>query len=258
MPSATTILITGAGSGIGAATAGLAARRGHSLILLDFNADGVRATAQDARAQGVKAVDIAADVTDAPALAAAIDRGVAEVGVPRGAVCCAGIDRGGPSHELDVDVWDQVIGTNLRGTFLTARAVIGHLLAAGQPGSIVCISSVLASVATPGGTAAYCASKGGVASLVRSLAVEYADRGIRINALAPGATETPLMWAPVAPEDLPSMREIVDGDVPMGRVAIPIEQAQAALWLLSDETTYMTGSELVVDGGVLARASLSV
>ena len=239
MPSATTYLITGAGSGIGAATAGLAARRGHSLILLDFNADGVRATAQDARAQGVKAVDIAADVTDAPALAAAIDRG-------------------GPSHELDVETWDRVIDTNLRGTFLTARAVIGHLLAAGQPGSIVCISSVLASVATPGGTAAYCASKGGVASLVRSLAVEYADRGIRINALAPGATETPLMWAPVAPEDLPSMREIVDGDVPMGRVAIPIEQAQAALWLLSDETTYMTGSELVVDGGVLARASLSV
>jgi NAD(P)-dependent dehydrogenase (short-subunit alcohol dehydrogenase family) len=258
MPSATTILITGAGSGIGAATAGLAARRGHNLILLDRDADGVRATAKDARSTGVDAVEIAVDVTDAPALAAAIDRGVAEAGVPRGTVCCAGIDRGGPSHELDVDVWDRVIGTNLRGTFLTARAVIGHLLAAGQPGAIVCISSVLATIATPGGTAAYCASKGGVASLVRSLAIEYADRGIRVNALAPGATETPLMWAPVAPEDLPSMREIVDGDVPLGRVAIPIEQAQAALWLLSDESTYVTGSELVVDGGVLARGALSV
>jgi NAD(P)-dependent dehydrogenase (short-subunit alcohol dehydrogenase family) len=258
MPSATTILITGAGSGIGAATAGLAARRGHALILLDLDADGIRATADDARGAGVNAVEIAVDVTDAPALAAAIDRGVAEAGVPRGAVCCAGIDRGGPSHELDVATWDRVLNTNLRGTFLTARAVIGHLLAAGQPGAIVCISSVLASVATPGGTAAYCASKGGVASLVRSLAVEYADRGIRVNALAPGATETPLMWAPVAPEDLAAMRETVDGDVPMGRVAVPVEQAQAALWLLSDEATYMTGSELVVDGGVLARASLSV
>src|SRR3954451_12056282 len=117
MPSATTILITGAGSGIGAATAGLAARRGHSLILLDLDADGIRATADDARGAGVNAVEIAVDVTDAPALAAAIDRGVAEAGVPRGAVCCAGIDRGGPSHELDVATWDRVLNTNLRGTF---------------------------------------------------------------------------------------------------------------------------------------------
>ena len=82
MPSATTILITGAGSGIGAATAGLAARRGHPLILLDLDADGIRATADDARGAGVNAVEIAVDVTDAPALAAAIDRGVAEAGVP--------------------------------------------------------------------------------------------------------------------------------------------------------------------------------
>ena len=155
-------------------------------------------------------------------------------------------------------VISRVLNTNLRGTFLTCRSVIRHQLEAGKPGALVCISSVLASVATPGGSAAYCASKGGVASLVRSLAVEYADRGIRINALAPGATETPLMWAPVKPEDMAQMRAQVNGEIPLGRLADPEEQGSAALWLLSDEARYVTGSELAVDGGVLARASLSV
>ena len=258
MADTTTILITGAGSGIGAATARLAAARGHRLILHDLTAAGLEATAGAARDAGAEVSAIPVDVTDPPALEAAIDRGVAEQGVPTGAVTCAGIDRGGPSHELDVATWDRVLDTNLRGTFLTCRSVIRHQLAAGRPGALVCISSVLASVATPGGSAAYCASKGGVASLVRSLAVEYADRGIRINALAPGATETPLMWAPVKPEDLADMRAAVNAEVPLGRLADPDEQALAALWLLSDEARYVTGSELAVDGGVLARASLSV
>jgi NAD(P)-dependent dehydrogenase (short-subunit alcohol dehydrogenase family) len=258
MAETTTILITGAGSGIGAATARLAADRGHRLILLDLDAEGLRATAAHAGGAGVQASAIDVDVTDPAALEAAIDRGVSEQGVPAGAVTCAGIDRGGASHELDVATWDRVLNTNLRGTFLTCRTVIRHQLAAGRPGALVCISSVLASVATPGGSAAYCASKGGVASLVRSLAIEYADRGIRINALAPGATETPLMWAPVKPEDMADMRTAVNGEIPLGRLAEPLEQALAALWLLSDEARYVTGSELAVDGGVLARASLSV
>ncbi len=199
----------------------------------------------------------AVDVTDPPALADAVDRGVATVGIPGGAVCCAGLDRGGPSHELTVETWDLVLATNLRGTFLTCQAVIRQLLAAGQPGSIVCLSSVLASVATPGGSAAYCASKGGVASLVRSLAIEYAAAGIRVNALAPGATETPLMWAPVPAGEVDEMRRVVESEVPMGRLADPDEQAKAAHWLLSDDAAYVTGSELRVDGGVVARAVLS-
>jgi NAD(P)-dependent dehydrogenase (short-subunit alcohol dehydrogenase family) len=258
MADSTTILITGAGSGIGGATARLAAERGHRLILLDLDAEGLRATAAHAAGAGAQHTAIEVDVTDPAALEAAIDRGVSEQGVPGGAVCCAGIDRGGPSHELEVATWDRVLNTNLRGTFLTCRTVIRHLLEAGRPGALVCISSVLASVATPGGSAAYCAEKGGVASLVRSLAVEYADRGIRINALAPGATETPLMWAPVQPEDMADMRAQVNGEIPLGRLADPEEQGSAALWLLSDEARYVTGSELAVDGGVLARASLSV
>jgi len=125
-------------------------------------------------------------------------------------------------------------------------------------GSIVCVSSPLAVVATPGGSGAYSASKGGVSALVRSLAVDYARRGIRVNALLPGPTETDLMWATVSAEEIDSTRELVAGEVPLGRLATPEEVARAAIWLLSDEASYVTGAQLPCDGGVLAKASISV
>lgn len=255
----TTVLVSGAASGIGEAVARLAAERGDALGLLDVDGAGLDRLAGQLRAAGAREVlPLVCDVSDAAAVDAAVTDVVRALGAPQQTFCCAGIDEGGPTAALPTEVWDRVIGVNLTGTFLVCRAVLRALTTQRMSGSIVCISSVLATVATAGGSAAYCASKGGVASLVRSLAIEHAGTGIRINALAPGATDTALMWAQVPDEELDAMRAEVEAEIPVGRLAAPKEQARAALWLASDQADYVTGAELAVDGGVLARAVLSV
>jgi glucose 1-dehydrogenase len=253
------ILVTGAASGIGAAAAHLAAERGYVVVALDRDDHAISSLAQKLHEGGAPdALALPVDVTDERALDGALDEATETVGLATDAVCCAGVDWGGPTHTITTESFDRLLGVNLRGTFLTCRGVIRRLVQAGQPGAIVCVSSVQAFVGVPGGTAAYAASKGGVTGMVRSLAIEYASRGIRVNAIAPGATETPLMWANVPESEMDSMRRQVCAEIPLGRLAAPAEQAAAALWLLSDEAAYMTGSHLVLDGGILARSSLSV
>jgi NAD(P)-dependent dehydrogenase (short-subunit alcohol dehydrogenase family) len=175
----------------------------------------------------------------------------------RGVVASAGIDRSAPFHELPTGDLDDLLAVNLRGTALTCREAIRRMLSA-NAGSIVCVSSPFAHVGGPAGTGAYSASKGGVSALVRALAVEYGPRGIRVNAVLPGPTETELMWAGVDPADVPRTRAQVATEVPLGRLADPDEPARAALWLLSDLASYVTGAELACDGGVLAKASVSI
>ena len=151
-----TLLVTGAGSGIGAATALLAAERGYSLILCDLDEAALDAVAEQARTAGSPVTEaFPLDVRNAGQLRDAFDRGIAAAGLPVGAVCCAGIDRGGPSHEMSEEDFDRIIDINLKGTFLTCRELIGRLLEAGQDGSIVCISSIAATVGLPQATA-YC------------------------------------------------------------------------------------------------------
>ncbi len=252
------VLVTGAASGIGAATAHLAAERGYGVALLDLDGSALEEMMPELRERGAPAAACAAaDVADARSLGDALETVSADLGIPTATVCCAGVDIGGSSAELPMDEFDRVLAVNLRGTFLTCRGVIRLLLEADLPGAIVCVSSISALIGVPGGTAAYSASKGGVASMVRSLAIEYADRGIRINALMPGATETPLMWANVPEGERATMRRRVCGEIPLGRLADPAEQARAALWMLSSEAAYMTGAELVLDGGIVAKAPLS-
>lgn len=254
-------LVTGAGSGIGAAVALLAAERGYRVAALDIDAHRAQRIAQLAQERGAPAtVAVAADVADADAVQEAMTTCVAALGPPVAVLANAGIERNGPAHQLPREDWQAVLDVNLTGAFLTARTAIGALLAADLPGSIVVTSSPSAFVGfAGGGNAAYSASKGGLSAMVRSLAIDYAPQGIRINAIVPGAIDTPLLVAHLAPDERTAARAAMQHDaraqIPLGRMGTPEEVAEAALWLWSGLASYVTGSHLVCDGGLMARSA---
>jgi len=252
--------VTGGGAGIGRAVALRCAARGDRVAVLDIDGGAARETAREALTAGADAaLGVECDVSREDRVAAAFEEAMAALGPLYGAFANAGMDAGGFLHELPFETWKRVLETNLTGIYLTCKYALQNLLKAGTPGSIVCTSSPAASVAFAAGAAgAYSASKGGVSALVRCMAVDYARYGIRVNAVVPGATETKLMWANVAPADMPEMRRRICEEVPLGRLASPDEPARAVAWLLSDESSYVTGSHLVCDGGILAKASISV
>jgi NAD(P)-dependent dehydrogenase (short-subunit alcohol dehydrogenase family) len=248
------VLVTGGARGIGLAVATLAAAAGGRVAVVDRDREALDAAAVQL---GGDALLVACDVRDEGQVRAAFDTALGELGSLQGVVASAGIDRGGPFHESTADDFDELIAVNLRGAALTCREAIRRMLPTGA-GSIVCVSSPFAFVGGPAGTGAYSASKGGVSALVKALAVEYGPRGIRVNAVLPGPTETDLMWANVSPADVPATRATVAAEVPLRRLADPLEPARAALWLLSDQASYVTGAQLACDGGVLAKASVSI
>lgn len=251
------LLVTGATGGIGEAIARAACAAGTGVAVLGRNAERVEELERElGESGGGDAVGVVADVSDAEQVEAAVRTAGERLGPIRGLVTSAAIDRGGLLHELAPSDFDEVIAINLRGTFLACRACVPQMIESGG-GSIVCVSSPLGLVATPQ-SGAYSASKAGIIALVRSLAVDYARDGIRANSLLPGPTETKLMWANVPDDEIAGMREVIDHEVPLGRLAEPEEVARAALWLLSDGAEYVTGAQLACDGGVLAKASVSV
>ncbi|MGD0362878.1 MAG: SDR family oxidoreductase [Bryobacteraceae bacterium] len=253
------IVVTGGGAGIGRAVAMQCAARGDRVVVLDIDGPAAREAAAAARAAGAEAaLGLECDVSREEHVARAFEE-IAGMGPLYGAFANAGLDTGGFLHELPFETWKRVLDTNLTGIYLTCKYALRQILKAGTPGSIVCTSSPAATVGFAAGAAgAYSASKGGISALVRSMAVDYARHGIRVNAVVPGATETRLMWANVAPADMPEMRRRVCEEVPLGRLASPDEPARAVVWLLSDESSYVTGSHLVCDGGILAKACISV
>ncbi len=255
-----TIVVTGGGSGIGRAVVLRCASRGDSVAVLDKHVDSARQTADEALGQGARqAIGLQCDVTKEHQLAEAFESIGQRLGTPYGLFANAGIDQGGLIHELPLETWQAVLDVNLTGIFLACKHALRAMLAARVAGSIVCTSSPTGFVAmAAGGASAYSATKAGISALVRCMAVDYASHGIRVNAIVPGATETPLMWNNVSPQNIPEMRAKVSSEIPLGRLAVPDDPARAVAWLLSEEAAYVTGSHLVCDGGILAKASISV
>jgi len=264
MPSSSskgrTIIVTGGGSGIGKAVALLCAKRGDNVAVLDRDENGANIAADEAKRNGANdALGVRCNVASEKEVEEAFENICERFGAPYGLFANAGIDVGGILHELPLETWHMVLETNLTGVFLSSKHALRRMMAARVPGSIVCTSSPTGFVAlAAGGAGAYSATKAGISALVRCMAIDYAQYGIRVNAIVPGATETRLMWNNVSAEEIPRMRDQVSKEIPLGRLAQPEDPAKAVVWLLSEESSYVTGSHLVCDGGILAKACISV
>jgi NAD(P)-dependent dehydrogenase (short-subunit alcohol dehydrogenase family) len=252
------VVITGAASGIGRAVALAQAAEGRRLALLDIDEHGVHAVADEARTLGAPSADAWRCDVSVESDVARVFAELATVGRVNAVFSNAGIERNEQAHRMSPTTWAQVLDTNLTGSFLVCRAAIATMLDGGDGGSIVCTSSPAAFQGfVAGGNAAYAASKGGIGAFVRSLAVDYAPHGIRVNAVVPGAIDTPILVAESddATASLARMKEEAQTQIPLGRLGHPDEVAKAVSWLLGPDSSYVTGTHLVCDGGLLARSS---
>jgi NAD(P)-dependent dehydrogenase (short-subunit alcohol dehydrogenase family) len=242
-------LITGAGSGIGAATARRFAREGCKVALSGRHAETLAAAASAIRDEGGEALVVVADVREAAQVRAALDSTLDAFGALHILHCNAGVLIPGAVHELADDDWATTVAINLTGTFLCAKHAIPALRAAGG-GSIIFTSSSSGIVGDLA-LAAYNATKTGLLGLCRQMALDYARERIRVNCICPGWIDTPFNDPIYAHLNMP--KESADDFIPMGRQGTPDDVAHAALFLASDEAAYITGQALIVDGGLTAQ-----
>lgn len=240
-------VVTGAASGIGRAIALGLAQAGANVALADRNAAALPGIAADIEAAGRRALVAAGDVTDAAYLATLMARTRDELGSVDIAVPAAGINARGAAADFAPDDYRRVVEVNLVAVFLTAQAA-GRVMIEQRRGSIVLISSVMGHVAAVGAPA-YASSKGGVSQLARTLALEWAQHNVRVNALCPGYVRTPFIQPLV---DDPARLAFLLERTPMKRLAEPEELVGPAVFLASDAASYVTGTSLFVDGGWVA------
>ncbi len=242
-------LVTGSSTGIGEAIAIRLAEEGVD-VAINYRRSEQKALETQEKARNanadVKTLVIQADVSDEQAVNRLFDTLLEEFGGLDILINNAGFQIAGDSHEITTEQFARVIATNLTGAFMCAQRAIQHFLAEEKPGSIINVSSVHQLIPKPR-FVGYSASKGGMENLTRTLALEYAPHGIRVNAIGPGATVTPIneAWT----KD-PEKRKEVESHIPMNRVGYPEEMAAAVAFLCSDEATYITGQTLYIDGGL--------
>jgi glucose 1-dehydrogenase len=248
------VLVTGGSSGIGQAIAVRFAEYGANVAINYLRQpeeaadteEQVHACVANVQRHGVKDVLVQGDVSNEDDVVRMVADAVAGLGGIDVLVNNAGIQISRPTEELSSDDFDRVLAVNLRGSFLCAREAIRHFLAEDKPGSIVNISSVHQLIPKPS-YIGYSASKGGMQNLTRTLALEYAGRGIRVNGVGPGATVTPINRAWI---DDPEKRRQVEEHIPMQRAGDADEMAGVTAFLASDDAAYITGQTIFVDGGL--------
>lgn len=245
------VMITGAASGIGAASARMFASEGARVVLCDLDAAALNGIVGEIESNGGEAIGISADVSDSAAVRRVVDAGIEQFGALHVLFSNAGIGGKGTVVEIDEADFNRTLAVNLGGAYLTSKHAIPHIAVTGG-GSIIFTASELALVGSRR-NAAYSASKAALIGLARSMAMDHAPQRIRVNVLCPGPIQTPMLQRSIDNHADPAgyARMIVD-EVPLQRIGEADEIARVALFLASDDSSYMTGSTVVADGGATA------
>lgn len=254
-----TALITGASRGIGEGIVRAFAAHGAKLILLDISDEAAR-LAEELNSQGHSCIAVSADVRDGSSVAAAVKAGREAFGAIDILVNNAGVCRLGSFLELSDEDRDFHIDINIKGVWNVTKAVLPEMVERGD-GRIVVMSSVTGDLVADPGETAYALSKAALVGFTKSLAVEYAPAGIRVNAICPGYVRTPMAESIASqsnPEDPESVLTEMARAIPLKRLARPMEVGELAAFLASDESTYLTGTQIVIDGGSTLPESVSV